>query len=320
MMTSPLRQLETIKSTTAATTTAATTATTTSSPSSSSTPPTVLRQTPREQSQQTSQLKSDTKNFRIQGGPSNVAMIMDWRELIGIGTIDQSLNLNHQHSQRTWENGNYVHGKLLPPSLGRKPSTSKKFNPRDGIFKRLNHRRISMRSDLGGGTVDDGFRGVGVVVERSYDEIIDKNLISNQTLVNLSSPKDPAADSRRSWVLSISWFMSSMIGVLFLYQIVRRPIHIMDHSLTICLNHLILTTYYSSRFPNSIWFYFVMITSSIFQIVWSENLCVRREMREGLGVGWKVDQRPDDLPIKINSNIKNNLNSNHHQYDRIYEV
>jgi hypothetical protein len=68
----------------------------------------------------------------------------------------------------------------------------------------------------------------------------------------------------------------------------------MDHSLTICLNHLILTTYYSAHLPTSIWFYFVLLLSAVLQILLTEHLCVQREFRDGLGVGWKVDHRPDD--------------------------
>ncbi|CAH7671398.1 hypothetical protein PPACK8108_LOCUS6172 [Phakopsora pachyrhizi] len=43
-----------------------------------------------------------------EGGPSNLAMIMDWREMIGIGMINQSLNFNKQQQQqaslRPWAN------------------------------------------------------------------------------------------------------------------------------------------------------------------------------------------------------------------------
>ncbi|CAH7689663.1 hypothetical protein PPACK8108_LOCUS24792 [Phakopsora pachyrhizi] len=72
------------------------------------------------------QLFSSPFPLELEGGPSNLAMIMDWREIIGIGTINQSLNFNKQQQQqaslRPWANGNYIHSKLLPPRLDRKLS------------------------------------------------------------------------------------------------------------------------------------------------------------------------------------------------------
>ncbi|MBW0465576.1 hypothetical protein O181_005291 [Austropuccinia psidii MF-1] len=206
-----------------------------------------------------------------EGGPANVAMIMDWREMAGYGTLHQSHNL-----LGTWA----VYGKL-PEKLGRKPSR---------LGQAQSHTKIKH---------------------------LKRQVESNQHTEEPKRPSndhmtvDIAADPKRRWILSAAWFMSSMIGVLWLYYIVRKPIHIMDHSLTICLNHLILTSYYSSSLPTSIWFYFILIFSSIIQIIWSENLCVKREMRDGLGIGWKVDHRPEDLP-----KIKTILN-HHHHYEQI---
>ena len=66
-----------------------------------------------------------------------------------------------------------------------------------------------------------------------------------------------------------------------MYHIVRRPTHILDFSLTLVFVHLILTIYYSSSFPTSIFFWLVVAGSSVAQIVIAEQLCVRREMRDG---------------------------------------
>lgn len=70
-------------------------------------------------------------------------------------------------------------------------------------------------------------------------------------------------------------------SVFSLYHIVRRPTHILDFSLTLVFVHLILTIYYSSSFPTSIFFWLVVAGSSVAQIVIAEQLCVRREMRDG---------------------------------------
>lgn len=72
-----------------------------------------------------------------------------------------------------------------------------------------------------------------------------------------------------------------MHSILSLYHIVRRPTHILDFSLTLVFIHLILTIYYSSSFPTSFFFWFIVAGSSVAQIVLAEQLCVKREMRDG---------------------------------------
>ncbi|KDE07768.1 hypothetical protein MVLG_02038 [Microbotryum lychnidis-dioicae p1A1 Lamole] len=88
-------------------------------------------------------------------------------------------------------------------------------------------------------------------------------------------------DQFRGWVVAFAWCITAMIDVFYLYHFVRRPTHILDSSLTLLFNHLILTTYYSSQFPTSFFFYFILIGSSVVQIVLAEQMCVRREMKEG---------------------------------------
>jgi hypothetical protein len=84
-----------------------------------------------------------------------------------------------------------------------------------------------------------------------------------------------------------------------MYHLIRRPTHILDFSLTLVLNHIILTTYYASAFPTSLYFWLVIGIAAAIQIIWAEQLCVQREMKEGftLGQGWKTDERNEDLPM-----------------------
>ncbi|GAA5908098.1 hypothetical protein JCM8208_003687 [Rhodotorula glutinis] len=91
-------------------------------------------------------------------------------------------------------------------------------------------------------------------------------------------------DAFRGWAVALGWLAASMTDIVFLYHIVRRPTHILDFSLTLLFNHLILTTYYSSSFPSSLFFWFVVASSAVAQIVLAEQLCVQREMRDGFSV------------------------------------
>lgn len=45
-----------------------------------------------------------------------------------------------------------------------------------------------------------------------------------------------------------------------------------------------LTTYYSSAVPTSLFFWAVMVLSAVVMVVVAEQLCVKREMTEGLAV------------------------------------
>ena len=54
-------------------------------------------------------------------------------------------------------------------------------------------------------------------------------------------------------------------------------------------NHLVLTTYYSSAIPASLFFWVVMAASAVLMVVAAEQLCVKREMVEGLTVGSSAD-------------------------------
>ncbi|KAL8286928.1 hypothetical protein RQP46_003934 [Phenoliferia psychrophenolica] len=100
-------------------------------------------------------------------------------------------------------------------------------------------------------------------------------------------------DPMRGWVVALGWVLASLLDVVFLYHLIRRPTHILDFSLTLVFNHLILTTYYSSSFPSSVFFWFIIATSSVAQIVLAEQCCVSREMNEGFSVdsgqvGWNT--------------------------------
>ncbi|POW14076.1 hypothetical protein PSHT_07548 [Puccinia striiformis] len=216
--------------------------------------------------------------LEYEGGAFNVAMIIDWRAMSGSSTLH--LPTTHLQKTDTW-NG---FGKL-PESLGRKTTprigtgSHSAYLDFDPTRDNLDHRN---RSSIPSSHLD--------LIILTADQLGPDWISQNQLLH--SSAFSP--DSSRAWVISIAWLISSLIGVIILYEIVRRPKQIMDHSLTTSLNHLILTTYYSSHLPSSIWFYFVLLSSSVLQILITEHICVKREFRDGLGVGWKVDHRPDD--------------------------
>jgi len=94
---------------------------------------------------------------------------------------------------------------------------------------------------------------------------------------------DGGADPFRGWIIAISWLLVSGADVFYVYYLIRKPTHVLDFTLTLLLNHFILTTYYSASLPSSLFFWLIMFGGSTTTVIFAEQLCVRREMKEGLG-------------------------------------
>ena len=81
-------------------------------------------------------------------------------------------------------------------------------------------------------------------------------------------------------------------SVYYVYAIVRRPKLVLDFSLTLILNHIILTTYYSAAFPSSLFFWAIIAAGAAITIVLAEQMCVKRELREGITI-----QNPEERAL-----------------------
>ena len=88
---------------------------------------------------------------------------------------------------------------------------------------------------------------------------------------------------------------ASSSSVYSLYFLVRRPRLILDFALTLIFNHLVLTTYYSSSVPTSLFFWAVLLAGCAGTVIVTEQLCVKREMNEGLAV--PADNTFEDIEI-----------------------
>lgn len=106
-------------------------------------------------------------------------------------------------------------------------------------------------------------------------------------------------DPRRGWIIAICWIVASGADVFYLYTLVRRPRLILDFTLTLLFNHLLLTTYYAASVPTSLFFWLVMIVCAVLMVVVTEQLCVRREMREGLAVVSGPASRAEELGDEV---------------------
>lgn len=79
-------------------------------------------------------------------------------------------------------------------------------------------------------------------------------------------------------------------------MLVRRPRLILDFALTLIFNHLVLTTYYSASIPTSLFFWIVVLAGAALTVIFTEQLCVKREMNEGLAIP-SADNALDDVEM-----------------------
>ncbi|KAF9529015.1 integral membrane protein S linking to the trans Golgi network-domain-containing protein, partial [Crepidotus variabilis] len=103
---------------------------------------------------------------------------------------------------------------------------------------------------------------------------------------------DGTMDPRRGWIIAVCWIAACSVDIYFLYKLVRRPRLVLDFALTLIFNHLVLTTYYAAALPTSVFYWLVLVGGAVLTIIFAEQLCVRREMTEGLKI------RPEDEEIE----------------------
>ncbi|KAI5120960.1 hypothetical protein M0805_001664 [Coniferiporia weirii] len=93
---------------------------------------------------------------------------------------------------------------------------------------------------------------------------------------------DGRTDPLRGWVIAFCWMVAAAADIYYLYALVRRPRLVLDFTATLVLNHVVLSTYYSGALPSSLFFWLVVLLGAAATVVAAEQLCVRRELREGL--------------------------------------
>lgn len=75
------------------------------------------------------------------------------------------------------------------------------------------------------------------------------------------------------------------LSVFLLTTIIRRPKHILDHVFTLHLLNLLLTSWYTSSIPTSLFWWGVMLLHGVCCVLWSERVAIGREMNVSVGEG-----------------------------------
>lgn len=98
-----------------------------------------------------------------------------------------------------------------------------------------------------------------------------------------------------------SMFTKVSSSVYSIYTIVRKPRLVLDFTLTLILCHIILTTYYSAALPSSLFFWIIMSAGAAITTVLGEQMCVKREMREGISIPPNHEQISQEEEIELGS-------------------
>ncbi|WFD20920.1 hypothetical protein MCAP1_003175 [Malassezia caprae] len=214
--------------------------------------------------------------LRFEGGPAQVGMIIDWRELASQPTWDwdtltQLVNMYtgwtvkgqdapewtdaEQAAVRNWTAGAvwlnvaYINGSAVPQVLP--PPTF-----------RWNDTQNDARNETG---------AVPATPEPS-------NTLLQQEAQLEQWEWHKTHDVRRGWAISFAWLLTILFDVQVLYYLVRKPTHVLDFVCTMHLVHFLLTSWYAGSIPYSLYWWLVMVLHATLCIVCAERLAIQREM------------------------------------------
>ncbi|KAI5895805.1 uncharacterized protein SCHCODRAFT_02620380 [Schizophyllum commune H4-8] len=102
--------------------------------------------------------------------------------------------------------------------------------------------------------------------------------------VGIGADDGGSVDPARGWVIALCWLLACGADIYYILFLVRRPRLVLDFALTLLFNHILLTTYYAASIPSSLFYWAVVGAGSVMTVIAAEQLCVQREMREGLKV------------------------------------
>lgn len=234
---------------------------------------------------------AETSSLMFEGGPTQVGMVFDWRQIAGRPTYDWT-PFSKNGSAKGWletgregeEEGKKGQEMVVDPA----------------ILVRWNLDNVWLDLPLhhsGGG--NDAQNKV-----LDHEQILRFKHQPNRTNTSASTPTSSAeiskgaisveealehweytqaTDSHRPFVLIITWLLTIPLDILLLVYLVRRPTHILDHALTFHLFNLVLTTWYTGELPKGLKWWLTMMLHAGIMVVWSEQLAIRRELGRSVG-------------------------------------
>ncbi|KAH7106109.1 integral membrane protein S linking to the trans Golgi network-domain-containing protein [Auriculariales sp. MPI-PUGE-AT-0066] len=99
--------------------------------------------------------------------------------------------------------------------------------------------------------------------------------------------------------LAVCWLLASLVDVWAIYLFVRRPRLVLDFALTLLGFHLIISTYYSGAVPKGLLTWGTYAACAAVTIVVGEQVCVRREMQEGIQIAGSQSPPLEDVELGL---------------------
>lgn len=224
---------------------------------------------------------AETSSLMFEGGPTQVGMVFDWRQIAGRPTYDWTAP--RQLGEIGWtEDGKQdeVRGEVV-------------VDP--AVLVRWNLDNVWLDEPL--------IRGASVQDKvLDHDDILRfKTARNTTTSSHTTSTSTPISDntsvqealqhwewshtrdSARSYTLMFTWLLTIPLDILLLVYLVRRPTHMLDHALTLHLINLVVSSYYTRHLPTAFRWWLTMLVHAALLVVWSEQLAIKREMGRSLG-------------------------------------
>ncbi|GAK67277.1 uncharacterized protein PAN0_017d5504 [Moesziomyces antarcticus] len=199
---------------------------------------------------------ADTASLMFEGGPTQVGMLFDWRQLAAYPTYDWN-----PPKRESWDwNETLVDDPVMDQAVFAQWNLDNVWINSTNMLDHDNIIRVK------GSTVVEP-SGEGGSVEERVEHW------------EWSHTKDSA----RSWTLMLTWIASIPLDTILLVYLVRRPTHILDHTATFHLVNLVITSLYTESIPTSLTWYAVMLAHAAATVVLTEHAAIKRELNRSVG-------------------------------------
>lgn len=236
---------------------------------------------------------AETSSLMFEGGPTQVGMLFDWRQIAAQPTYDWQTAVE----TTVTKTGSGSNDQLLDPNVVAQWNL-------DNVWLDRPQSALSGLVGSAGGIVMDHEQILRFKHLRNGTNTPEEHDDRNTTTTTTTTPRealehwewDHTRDASRSWVLICTWFISIPLDILLLVYLVRRPTHMLDHTLTFHLYNLLVVSYYSASLPTSLSWWITMLIHAAVTIVWSEQLAIQREMNRSIGYNLVGAGSDDPLP------------------------
>ena len=209
---------------------------------------------------------TETPALRFEGGPAQVGMLVDWRELASQPTWDWArVNTTYSPSQGTMSAAD--------------KAAAAKWSAGALWLSEGNHTGV--RTLPPDAYVWNETSGETTVQDPNVLKVPAASAVSLQELQLERWEWQHTHDTRRGWAISAAWAMTVFFDVQVLYYLVRKPTHVLDFVCTMHFLHLVLTSYFAGSLPVSLYWWAVMFAHGSLCIVFAERMAIQREMRIG---------------------------------------